>query len=129
MINSSSQWQALKAHAEQRAEISLRDRFAKDPDRANKLSFESDGLHVDMSKHLVGMDTIAALVALAEKAGLPERIEDMFTGVHINTTEDRAVLHTALRAPSNTQLTVDGQDITADAVSYTHLTLPTTPYV
>ena len=114
MINSSSQWQALKAHAEQRAGLSLRDRFADDPDRAAKLSLESDGLYVDISKHLIGLDTVAALVDLAEEAGLPQRIEDMFTGVHINSTEDRAVLHTALRSPREVELNVDGQDISAD---------------
>ena len=114
MINSSSQWQALKAHAEQQEGLSLRDRFADDPDRATNMSFESDGLHVDLSKHLVGQDTIAALIALAEEAGLPQRIEDMFSGVHINSTEDRAVLHTALRSPRDAGLDVDGQDVSAD---------------
>ncbi len=114
MINSTSEWQALTAHAEQQEPISLRDRFADDPGRADTLSFETNGLHVDLSKHLIDSETISALVALAEAAELPHRIEDMFTGVHINSTEDRAVLHTALRAPKGTPLVVDGQDIDAD---------------
>ncbi len=114
MISNTSEWQALQGHAGQRAERTLRDRFADDPERADKMTFDVDGLLVDMSKNLADADTIAALVALAEQAGLPEQIERMFTGVHINSTEDRAVLHTALRLPPGSQLTVDGQDVAAD---------------
>ena len=114
MINTTPEWHALTAHAEAQQGTSLRDRFAADPERADALSLDVDGLHVDMSKHLIDGDTIDALVALAHKAGLPERIEEMYTGVHINSTEDRAVLHTGLRLPKGAELTVDGQDIPAD---------------
>ncbi len=114
MINSTPEWQALTEHASAQQATSLRDRFADDPGRAETFSLDVDGLHVDMSKHLIGSDTVDALVALANAAGLPERIEEMYTGVHINSTEDRAVLHTALRLPKGSELTVDGQDIPGD---------------
>lgn len=114
MINTTPEWQALTDHAAAQAGTSLRDRFANDPNRADSLSFDVDGLHVDLSKHLVDQSTIDALVALAEAAGLPARIEEMFTGVHINSTEDRSVLHTALRLPRDAELVVDGQNVTAD---------------
>ncbi len=114
MINTTPQWQAVADLAAAQASTSLRDRFAADPDRAHALSIDLDGLHVDMSKNLIDNDLVVSLVALAEAAGLPERIEDMFTGVHINSTEDRAVLHTALRLPRGSALTVDGQDIGTD---------------
>ena len=114
MINTTAQWQAISDLAVAQAGTSLRDRFAADPGRAEALSIDVDGLHVDLSKNLIDADIIQALIALAEEAGLPQRIEDMFTGVHINSTEDRAVLHTALRLPAGSDLTVDGQDIGAD---------------
>lgn len=114
MINSTPEWQKVAELRDGQDGVSLRDRFANDPNRADSLSLDVDGLHVDMSKHLIDADILNALVALAEAAGLPERIEDMFTGVHINSTEDRAVLHTALRLPAGSGLTVDGQDVAGD---------------
>ena len=114
MINTTPEWQALKAHAVAQQSTSLRDRFSADPGRSESLSLDVDGLHVDMSKHLIDGETVDALVALANAAGLPARIEEMFTGVHINSTEDRAVLHTGLRLPKGAELTVDGQDIPGD---------------
>ncbi|SIT67596.1 glucose-6-phosphate isomerase [Microbacterium sp. RU33B] len=97
----------------------LRGWFASDPDRAERLSLPLADLHVDLSKNLVTDDVLAALVALAEQSGVAERRDAMFAGEHINTTEDRAVLHTALRRPAGASpsLIVDGQDVDADVQS------------
>ena len=114
MINTTPEWAALEAEADAQIARTLRQRFADDPGRAESLSLEVDGLHADLSKHLIETSTVDALVALATAAGLPERIEAMFTGEHINSTEDRAVLHTALRLPKDESLTVDGQDVVGD---------------
>ncbi|MFV0427071.1 MAG: glucose-6-phosphate isomerase [Beutenbergiaceae bacterium] len=94
----------------------LRGWFAADPARAERMSHQLADLHVDLSKNLVTDDILAQLVSLAREVELPARIEAMFTGEHINTTEDRAVLHTALRRPAGAQppLVVDGQDVDAD---------------
>ncbi|HYO85326.1 MAG TPA: glucose-6-phosphate isomerase [Dermatophilaceae bacterium] len=92
----------------------LRRWFADDPQRADRMTLEAGNLHVDLSKNLVTDDVLAALVELAEQVHLRERTEAMFTGEHINVTENRAVLHTALRAPRGTELTVAGQDLDAD---------------
>ncbi|WP_275007044.1 glucose-6-phosphate isomerase [Promicromonospora iranensis] len=92
----------------------LRGWFAADPARAERLSHQAADLHVDLSKNLVTDDVLAALLALADEVRLTERRDAMFAGEHINVTEDRAVLHTALRRPSEEPLTVDGQDVTAD---------------
>lgn len=92
----------------------LRASFAEDPDRAESLAFTAADLYVDLSKNLVNADILDALLALATEVGLTERRDAMLAGVHINVTEDRAVLHTALRAPSSASLTVDGQDVVAD---------------
>ncbi|MGO1255417.1 glucose-6-phosphate isomerase [Microbacterium gubbeenense] len=92
----------------------LRAWFDDDPDRAERLSLSLADLHVDLSKNLVTDDIVASLVRLAEQTGVAERYAAMVAGEHINTTEDRAVLHTALRRPAGSPLTVDGQDIDAD---------------
>ena len=92
----------------------LRAWFDEDPARAERLSFSLADLHVDLSKNLVTDEILAALVHLAEETGVAERFAAMVAGEHINTTEDRAVLHTALRNPAGTALTVDDQDIDAD---------------
>ena len=113
-ISTTSQWQALAAHAEQLGGSHLRDLFAADPERGTRLAADAAELYVDYSKNLVTDETLALLVDLARAAGLPGRIEAMFRGDHINTTEDRAVLHTALRAPRDAALVVDGQDVVAD---------------
>lgn len=107
-------WYALSSHHNELSETTLRELFAHDASRADSFSFEAAGLHVDLSKNLVEEETITLLTRLAREAGLPERIEEMFTGQHINNTEDRAVLHTALRMPAEDSLTVDGQDVAAD---------------
>jgi glucose-6-phosphate isomerase len=94
----------------------LRGWFAADPDRAERLSIPAADLHVDLSKNLVTDDVLAALVRLAEQTGVAERYGAMLAGEHINTTEDRAVLHTALRRPAGASpaLVVDGQEVDAD---------------
>ncbi|MGQ7311548.1 glucose-6-phosphate isomerase [Microbacterium arabinogalactanolyticum] len=97
----------------------LRGWFAADPGRVERLSLPLADLHVDLSKNLVTDDILAALVRLAEQTGVAERYAAMLAGEHINTTEDRAVLHTALRRPAGTTpaLVVDGQDVDADVQS------------
>src|SRR5659263_261264 len=92
----------------------LRGWFAADPSRSQRYTREAGDLYVDLSKNLITDDVLAALLDLAEAVNLPERREAMFSGEHINITEDRAVLHTALRNPAGTALTVDGQDVDAD---------------
>ena len=114
MIQNSDAWKAVGELANAEASTSLRDRFAADPERADAFTLESDGLTVDMSKHLIDVSVVEALVALAQEAGLSDRIAAMYEGEHINSTEDRAVLHTALRLPRDADLTADGQDIVTD---------------
>jgi glucose-6-phosphate isomerase len=92
----------------------LRASFAEDPDRAARFTFTAADLYVDLSKNLVNDDILQALLALAAEVGLTQRRDAMFAGEHINVTEDRAVLHTALRKPASASLTVDGQDAVAD---------------
>jgi glucose-6-phosphate isomerase len=113
-ISTTPAWQALAAHAATAGDAHLRDLFAADPERGTRLVAEVGDLYVDYSKNRVTDETLALLVDLARAAGLPERTEAMFRGEHINTTEDRAVLHTALRAPRSAELVVDGQDVVAD---------------
>jgi glucose-6-phosphate isomerase len=92
----------------------LRSMFDEDPGRVDRLTFDAGDLHVDLSKNLVDDLVLGALVELARAVGLEERRDQMFAGAHINVTEDRAVLHTALRDPAGTQLEVDGQDTVGD---------------
>ncbi|CCH89716.1 Glucose-6-phosphate isomerase 1 [Modestobacter italicus] len=113
-ITATDEWAALVDHHREISARTLRELFAEDPGRAQRLTGSAGDLHLDWSKHRVTDETLRLLVALAEKAGVPGRIEAMFRGDHINATEDRAVLHVALRAPESVPLTVDGQDVTAD---------------
>ena len=92
----------------------LREWFAQDPARAERYSYQLADLHVDLSKNLINDDVLAALLELAEQVDLAERREAMFKGEHINITEDRAVLHTALRRAEGDTLEVDGQNVVAD---------------
>lgn len=112
------EWKALKEHHDRLEEegISLKDWFAADPDRVNRLSFEAGDLHFDLSKNLITDETVKLLADLGRAVRVEERRDEMFSGVHINTTEDRAVLHTALRRPASEKgtLIVDGQDVVAD---------------
>ncbi len=112
-ITTTAAWQALTKRYEAFKGTSLRELF-EDGERAEKLTFEAAGLHVDLSKNLLDDAALTELVALAEEAGVKERIDAMFRGDHINNTEDRAVLHTALRLPVEDHLEVDGQDVAAD---------------
>ena len=95
-------------------EPDLRAMFADDPERTKKFTFQAGDLHVDLSKNLVCPTLVGHLLALAEQTGVLELRDRMFAGEHINVTEDRAVLHTALRRPATDSLTVDGQDAIAD---------------
>ena len=92
----------------------LRKMFADDPERTKKFTFQAADLHVDLSKNLVCPTLLGHLLALAEQTGVADLRDRMFAGEHINVTEDRAVLHTALRRPATDSLTVDGQDAIAD---------------
>jgi len=92
-------WKALQAHYEIIRNRNLRELFQSDPDRGNKLALEAEGIYFDYSKHRVTDETLQLLLQLAEQSGLRERINAMFSGDKINITEQRAVLHTALRAP------------------------------
>ena len=107
-------WAALEAHYGTIKGAHLRDLFAQDAARGTRLTVEAEGLYLDYSKQRVTDETLRLLVELAEESGLPERTEAMFRGEHINLTEDRAVLHTALRLPADAQLEVDGQDVVGD---------------
>ena len=115
-VTATPEWAALEAHRAELEGFSLKEAFAADPDRVSKLSFDVSDLHFDLSKNLVTDQTLALLVDLARAVGLEERRDAMFAGTHINTTEDRAVLHTALRRPASQkgQLVVDGQDVVSD---------------
>ena len=112
------EWTALKAHYEalQNEGISLKGWFASDPQRVEKLTFDVNDLRFDLSKNLVTDETVDLLCDLARAVNLEERRDQMYAGAHINTTEDRAVLHTALRRPASEEgtIVVDGQDVVAD---------------
>jgi glucose-6-phosphate isomerase len=108
------QWQALAAHERQIRCLHLRDLFASDPRRGERLALEAAGVYLDYSKNCVTDETLRLLVALAESAGLRGRIEAMFGGEKINVTEQRAVLHVALRAPAGASMVVDGRNVVPD---------------
>src|SRR5262245_9488530 len=92
-------WKALEAHHREVRDLHLRDLFARDPGRAARFTREAVGLYADFSKHRITDETLPLLVTLAEARGLRQRIDAMFRGDKINVTEERAVLHVALRAP------------------------------
>jgi glucose-6-phosphate isomerase len=104
-------WKALQAHFEQVRGLHLRDLFAADPTRGNRLSLEAVGLFFDYSKNRITDDTIKLLMELARESELQSRIDAMFRGDKINVTENRAVLHIALRAPRGSSIVVDGEDV------------------
>ena len=112
------EWAALKAHHDQLVadKFTLKDAFATDDKRVEKLSFEMSDLHFDLSKDLITDETVKLLCDLGRAVKVEERRDAMYAGEHINTTEDRAVLHTALRRPASQkgQFVVDGQDTVAD---------------
>jgi glucose-6-phosphate isomerase len=110
-ITATPEWAALKQHYDSLASTHLRELFEADPDRAARFTLEAEGLVLDYSKHRVTAETLQLLVALAERAGLRERIDAMFAGEHINITEGRAVLHVALRAQPGERIETDGHDV------------------
>ncbi|HET7831056.1 MAG TPA: glucose-6-phosphate isomerase [Candidatus Limnocylindrales bacterium] len=113
-IDATPEWRALLEHYELVRDLHLRDLFAEDPERAARFTAEGAGLFLDYSKHRITDETVRLLLEVARVAGVEERRTQMFQGAHINATEDRAVLHTALRLPAEEQLTVDGQDVSKD---------------
>src|SRR5215467_2581212 len=104
-------WQALERHYTEVAGLHLRDLFAADPGRGERLTAQAEGIYLDYSKNRVTDETMSLLVELAEESGLPQRRDAMFRGEHINVSEDRAVLHVALRMPRTATLVVDGTDV------------------
>jgi glucose-6-phosphate isomerase len=107
-------WQALERHYAEISGNHLRDLFAADPGRGERLTAEAVGIYLDYSKNRITDETLALLIELAEESGVAERRDAMFRGEHINVSENRAVLHTALRLPATATLVVDGQDVVAD---------------
>jgi glucose-6-phosphate isomerase len=104
-------WSRLAAHYQEIKDIHLRILMAEDPERAARFSAEGVGLFFDYSKHRITKKTLELLICLARESGLQERIDAMFSGERINPTEDRAVLHMALRAPREASIKVDGEDV------------------
>ena len=104
-------WKALQVHFQQIGSKHLRDFFAEDPARGERFTAEADGIFLDFSKNRINDETLKLLVQLAEESGLREQIEAMFRGEKINITENRAVLHVALRAPKGESIVVDGEDV------------------
>ncbi|WP_405619265.1 glucose-6-phosphate isomerase [Streptomyces sp. NBC_01508] len=110
-LNRTPQWSALGKHREQLGETSLRELFAEDPARGTGFTLQVGDLYVDYSKQLVTDETLTLLRELAAATGVAELRDAMFRGEKINTTEDRAVLHTALRAPRDAVIEVDGENV------------------
>ncbi|KAA0023755.1 glucose-6-phosphate isomerase [Antrihabitans cavernicola] len=113
-ITGTPAWKNLQDHYAAISGKHIRDLFESDPARGTELTGTAADLYVDYSKHRIDRETVRLLIDLARAAGVEERRDAMFSGAHINTSEDRAVLHTALRLPSDATLTVDGQDAVAD---------------
>lgn len=110
-LTTSTTWRQLEEHAKALGAVHLRDLFAADPGRGERMVIDELGLYFDYSKHRATDETMRLLVQLAEERGLRKRIEAMFRGEKINLTEQRAVLHVALRAPRDTHIYVDGEDV------------------
>ncbi len=106
-------WRALESHHAEVGARHLREFFATDPERGKRLKMEAEGIYLDYSKNRITDETIRLLVDLAVQSGLAERRDQMFRGEHINVSEDRAVLHVALRMPKDSSLMVDGVDVVA----------------
>ncbi len=107
-------WQALERHHAEIAGRHLRDLFDEDAGRGERLTAQAAGLYLDYSKNRITDETLRLLIDLAQESGVPQRRDAMFRGDHINVTEDRAVLHVALRMPATASLTVNGRDVIAD---------------
>ena len=113
-LTATPEWKALATHFQEISPRHLRDLFAADPDRAARMTAAAADLVLDYSKQRATDETLRLLMALARAARVEERRDEMFRGVHINTTEDRAVLHVALRMPRDAHLVVDGEDVVAE---------------
>jgi glucose-6-phosphate isomerase len=109
--NKRQSWQALASHYKEVSKLHLRELFKEDPERGERMTVEAVGLYFDYSKNRVTDETLELLFQLAEESGLPSRIKAMFRGEKINVTENRAVLHTALRAPRDASIVVDGENV------------------
>src|SRR5579859_5996179 len=107
-------WKSLKTHQKQINKLHLRDLFAKDPKRGERFACSGAGLYLDYSKNRINDQTLKLLLQLAREAGLKAKIDAMFRGDKINVTENRAVLHTALRAPKGASILVDGKNVVPD---------------
>ncbi len=110
-IVDSPEWKALRAHHADMKDVHLRTLFSDDPERGRTMTLEAEDLYLDYSKNRLTGETLGMLVAVAERAGLRHRIEAMFSGERINVTEDRPVLHVALRTPRDERILVDGEDV------------------
>ena len=110
-LTSRPAWKALQSHHQKVRDLQLRDIFAGDPKRGERLTAEAVGIYLDYSKHRVTDETLTLLRRLAEESGLRQRIDAMFRGEKINVTEDRAALHVALRAPRGESIVVDGKNV------------------
>jgi glucose-6-phosphate isomerase len=119
-LRSRPAWSALTDHYAKIRDVHLRDLFASDPDRGERMTAQGSGLYMDYSKNRITDETIALLTDLAVESRLPERIEAMFAGERINTTENRPVLHVALRMPRDATLVVDGIDVVAEVHQVLH---------
>jgi glucose-6-phosphate isomerase len=106
-----SSWKALEEHYQKVRDLHLRTLFAEEPGRGERFALEAAGIYLDYSKNRITDETLRLLLALAEDSGLRERIEAMFRGDKINVTENRAVLHVALRAPKEEAIFVDGENV------------------
>src|ERR1700754_3701524 len=113
-ISASPAWQALARHHDQIRDKHIRELFDEDPARGTELALTVGDLYIDYSKHRITRETLQLLIDLARTAGLEQRRDAMYSGVHINTSEDRAVLHIALRLPRGEELIVDGQNVVED---------------
>jgi glucose-6-phosphate isomerase len=113
-ITATPEWAALQEHYDKVEHVHLRELFADDPKRGEAMTLDVDGVYLDYSKNRITTETLRLLVALAERAGLRRRIDAMFAGEKINVTEDRPVLHVALRAPESESIVVDGRDVVPD---------------
>ena len=104
-------WKALEVHQKSIASQSFRDLFAKDPNRGTRFAVEAEGVYLDYSKHRITDETLKLLLQLAEESDVKGRRDAMFRGDKINITENRAVLHVALRAPKGAVIKVDGKNV------------------
>jgi glucose-6-phosphate isomerase len=111
LVHQTPQWQALERHYQEIKDLHLRDLFAADPERAQSMTLDAAGLHLDYSKNRITRETLGLLFDLAGAVDLPGWIRRMYAGDTINNTEQRAVLHVALRNRSNRTIYVDGADV------------------